>query len=376
MSEFTLFVDARTIRSGMTGVGIYTYNILNSLASNFPEMKIYAMFLKGETPSAFKSYEIEIIETDVSYEQHPHNEIWMNSKLIKMINKIGVNVYFGPAFLIPWFKTTFKKVVTVHDFIAYKVPENFNFRFREYIKFITKFSAKYSDAIISVSKITKADCIKYTRVKEEKIHLVYEAFSPNFRILDKSEKKSDKVNIPSPFILYIGTIEKRKGPHILLKAFEKIAEDGFPHHLGYIGNPSVNSDYIIQKIKESKFYSSHIHLLPTINKEELVNYYNSAAMLVFPSECEGFGLPPLEAMACGLPVVSSDIDIEKEILGDASTYFSVNNVNSLYESIKKLITDNEYKNLMIEKGLLHCKNYSWDKAAAETHEVLKSVLVK
>jgi len=362
-----IFVDARYIRRGMSGVGIYVYNILKSLAEILPTQKITALFLKDEVPQDFKVIpNIDWIETDVDYENHIKNEIWENTTLVKIAKQKKTDIFFGPAFLIPWVKTPFKKVVTIHDFIADKFPQNYTFLFRHYIRIITRLSSKFADAIIAVSENTKKACTEIVKVHPNKIKVIYEAPSPIFKPLTQEEKLGFPINLPTPFILFVGNLEPRKNLITLVKGFEiAIEKYNIPHHLVIIGKIHKNSREIIAYLRKSKILSQRIHIIPYVEMEKIVFYYNSAEMFIFPSKYEGFGLPPLEAMACGLPVISSNIDVEKEILGDSAAFFDVGDAEQLAALMVKIYRDEEFRNNLKERGLNHSKSFSWETSASK-----------
>lgn len=375
MQNPRIFVDARTIHTGMTGVGIYTFNILNNLSEIIPAQNISALVLKNSINENIKlNPQINIIETDISYQKHPHNEIWINTKLINLVKKNNSDIFFGPAFVIPYVKTPFKKFVTVHDMIADKFPYNYPFFFREYIKLVTRLSIKSADGIIAVSNCTKKDCVDIAGADEKKIKVIYEAPNSSFYTTDNIEKKNILSDIPKPFILFIGTLEERKDPITLLRAFEILnSKYNSIYHLVYVGNAPKNSLSLLDIIKKSKLYPEKIHLIPHTQHNTIIDFYNNASILVFPSHYEGFGLPPLEAMACGLPVISSDIEVEKEILSDAALFFKKGIHEDLAENIYKLLSDESLRNLYIAKGIEHSNSFSWKKAAKETYEFFCSI---
>lgn len=377
MKDFRIFFDARAIREGMTGVGIYSFNILTEISKIFPPENISALVLKEHVYHKLElSSKVDIIETQVDYESHPKNEIWENTSLVSLAKKKNTDIFFGPAFVIPIVRTPFKKIVTIHDYIAIKYPQTYSFLFRNYIKLISRASAMAADKIIAVSQRTKKDISELTGTDKRKIEVVYNGVSDALEKLKSQDDEAPAImKIPKPFLLFLSALERRKDPLTLLKAYIIAREKyGVKNHLVFVGGIPRNSHDIKREIEASQYYPEYIHLINYVDNDRIASFYKSAACFVFPSRYEGFGIPPLEAMRLGCPVISSDIEIEREILSDAAEYFPAGDYETLAKQIRNVINDPRLKESLIQKGYSQSLKYSWKNAAQNLLEIFEKSL--
>ncbi len=180
--------------------------------------------------------------------------------------------------------------------------------------------SKKTDFIIADSENTKKDIINYLKIPEEKIRVIYLAADEKYKFLNnniglKEELKSN-YNIDSPFILYVGTVELRKNLPLLIKSFYELKKRGIPHKLILIGARNFGFNKILRLVNELRLIDEVI-FTGFVPEEDLVKFYNTADIFVYPSLYEGFGLPPLEAMACGCPVITSNSSSLPEVVGDS-----------------------------------------------------------
>jgi glycosyltransferase involved in cell wall biosynthesis len=231
---------------------------------------------------------------------------------------------------------------------------------------------KQARHIIAVSHNTRNDLIKYLEIPGEKISVVYNGvdhniFKPyNVRLLDK------------PYILYVGSERPRKNLGRLLEAFAKLKSE-FPElklvKIGIAGRSEKYRREVLRRVN-SLGIASDVIFAEYISELELAHYYSSACLLAYPSLYEGFGLPPLEAMACGCPVVTSNTSSLPEVVGEAGILINPYDTDSLVKAIKRVLTDARLREDMVRKGLAQAKRFSWEKAARETQEVYNKVLAE
>jgi glycosyltransferase involved in cell wall biosynthesis len=290
------------------------------------------------------------------------------------IYPLGLDVLHSPDF-IPPFRRNFKSVITVHDLA-----------FLFYPNFLTKESARYygqidqavrdSDHIIAVSKSTKRDIIHCLGVPEDKITVIYEAAHPIYRPLDDERllhQMREKYHLPDDFILFVSTIEPRKNVPTLLRAYRQLL-DCYKRSEALVlaGARGWLSDEVLAVVEELGLEDDTL-FLGRVPGEDLLYLYNAARLLVHPAVYEGFGLPPLEAMACGTPVVVSNVSSLPEVVGDAALLVDPENVSELTVAIWRLLTDEDLRADMREKGLKRAARFSWNKAARETLAVYLKV---
>lgn len=288
--------------------------------------------------------------------------------------------YFEPFFRSLPNNSILKRVVTVHDLIPLLFPEHFPSGLRGKISwFFQKRALKSVQAIITDSNCSKKDITRITRVNPDKIHVVYLAVNKKFRKIENEEYKEkikNKYNLPEKFILYVGDITWNKN---LPKLVSAVLDINVP--LVMVGKSIVQKDFDRSNlwnkdrvIVESLVFSSHkIIRLGYLPLEELVVLYNLATVLAMPSLYEGFGLPILEAMKCGCPVVCSSSGSIKEVAGDAAYYVDPNNRESIKSGLEKIFNSKLLQEKLQKKGMLQAKKFSWNKTIAQTIEVYKRI---
>ncbi len=331
------------------GTGFYIENLRKSLIQYFPENN-YTFFSRGE-----------LLSNAIDVVHYP---------------------YFEPFFLTLPFRKIFKTVVTVHDLTPFVFSKHFPIGIKGSIKwFIQKYNIKNVDAIIADSESSKKDIIKYTGINEKKITVIYLAPGEEFNKMQVSRQNivrlQKKYNLPDKFALYVGDVTWNKNLPRLIKAVKKT---NIP--LVMVGKALLqkefdkenawNQDLItIQNLTKSHKQIISIGFIPT---EELVLLYNAATVFVMPSLYEGFGLPILEAMACGLPVVTTASGSISEVAGEAAFYVNPNDIDSIAHGIKELFENKSLRNKLSEEGYKQAKKFSWRKTVYKTVEVYKSLL--
>ena len=275
------------------------------------------------------------------------------------------DILFCPANIAPIYVPKSKKLIlTVHD-VAFKTyPQSFSSFFRFYYNFIIPINIKRADKIITVSNYSKKEIEKYFPFAKDKIEVVCLGVDKQFKHLN-IEKKSQ--------ILYVGSINERKNFKGVIKAFESLKAKNY--QLLVVGNFFDNfqldeaTKQLINKAKESE----NIRFLSNVTNNELVKLYNESKLFVFPSFYEGFGFPVLEAIACGTPVITSNVSSLPEVGGDAVLYCNPNDIDDIAKKMEMVLKDEALQQKMIEKGLQRAKLFTWEKAAKEHIKVFEEV---
>jgi glycosyltransferase involved in cell wall biosynthesis len=278
-----------------------------------------------------------------------------------------MDVLHSPDF-IPPFRRSCKSVITIHDL-----------NFLLYPHFLTPESARYysqidqavrnCDHIIAVSESTKRDIIRLTGAAEHKISVVYEAAHPMYRPLNDQalcQKVKSHFGSDLDYILFVSTIEPRKNVPTLLMAFKQLLDSYRPAvNLVLGGEKGWLFDEVFALV-EKLGLGGRVRFVGKVTPEDLLGLYNAAKLLVHPAFYEGFGLPPLEAMACGTPVVVSNTSSLPEVVGDAALLVDPSDVDGLTVAMWRMLSDETLRRQMIAKGLKRARLFSWRKAAAET----------
>jgi len=286
--------------------------------------------------------------------------------LPRIASKAKIDLLHQPAFSCPIFYKKTPKILTVHDLIPLILPSNFKPASAFFWRSLLPYSIKKADFIITVSFATKKDLVTYLKIPEEKIAVTHLGVDERF-----------KPGLPAknpPYVLFVSTLEPRKQPLLLLKILRGIIEAGLPHRLKIAGKRGWAMEAFDRYLKEHPKVLERTDLLDYVSDEEKVSLYQSAEALIFPSLYEGFGLPPLEAMACGTPVVASTVASLPEVVGDAGILLPPQEERLWIERVVKLLKSEREKRLLREKGLKRAKLFSWQKCAQVTEAIYKKVL--
>lgn len=283
--------------------------------------------------------------------------------------------YFEPFFLTLPFSNPHPTVVTVHDLTPLVFPQYFPRGLKGEIKWkIQKFLLGKTQGVIVDSLASKKDIIKYTKIPAEKIYVVYLAAGDEFKQISIEKKNAviKKYNLPNRFVLYVGDVTFNKNLPRLLDAIKIInvpivmVGEALINENADLNNPW-NRDlrFVREEIKTSK----NIICLGFVPREDLTALYNVASVFAMPSLYEGFGLPILEAMACGCPVLTSSQGSMPEIAGNAAVYVDAYNSGKIATAIKEIIDNNSLRQKLTLRGIENCKRFSWKKTAEKTIEV-------
>jgi glycosyltransferase involved in cell wall biosynthesis len=290
------------------------------------------------------------------------------------ISGLDLDVLHSPDF-IPPFHRNCKSIITIHD-LAFLV----------YPHFLTRESARYygqidqavkrTDHIIAVSESTKQDTIRLLGTPEHKITVIYESANPIYRPVNDREileQTKSKYDLTGDFILFVSTIEPRKNLPTLLKAYRQLLDSYKADvKLAVVGRRGWLSEKVFALVDELKL-ADDILFLDRVPIEDLLYLYNAAQLLVQPSFYEGFGLPPLEAMACGTPVVVSNVSSLPEVVGDAGLLVDPEDVSELTVAIWRVLTDEALREDLIAKGFKRARCFSWEKTALQTLELYQRI---
>ena len=266
-------------------------------------------------------------------------------------------------------------VLTVHDLIFRHLPAHHKPLNRWYLNLTMPLYCRRADHIIAVSENTRRDLVTTYGLPLEKVTVILEAADPRFypRSEEMVTAARKRYGLPPRYLLFVGTIEPRKNLPRLLAAFETIHADGLADGLVIVGRPGWLYDSFFAALEASPVRDAVV-LPGYVADEDLPAVYTGAQALVFPSLYEGFGLPVLEAMACGTPVVTSRGSSIPEVGGDAALYFDPTSVGEMVEAIRDMLGDPATGEEKRERGLARAAQFSWQRVATETWDVYDAVL--
>jgi glycosyltransferase involved in cell wall biosynthesis len=370
-------IDARSVLKQRTGVGSYTFNLIKNL-SKLDQENRYVLFYSHHKNVKAAIPQIDNPNFESKFIRFPNkllNLLWGTVKMPKIDWLVGeVDLYHSPNYTLNMLGRG-RSLMTIHDlsFLAYRQYSlasgrwHYAFKIRNY--------AQQVDAIAADSKSTKSEILKYLKVPEEKIHVIYLGHSPAFQPLPESEHRQrilEKYKIKGDFILYVGTLEPRKNLKGLIQAYaQSRARDDFL--LVLAGGKGWKYRHIFRLVHKLKL-ENQVVFCGYVPDSDLPELYNKAAVFVYPSFYEGFGLPPLEAMACGTPVIVSHTTSLPEVVGDAGVYVDPLDTEQISHSIDTVLSDTKLHNALRGRGLERAKMFSWEKTTRETMKLYRKLV--
>lgn len=360
----TLFV----IPQKNEGTVTYLRNLLQQLA-NMDKKNEYILFTTKENHGIWKINNnlISEVQCPIKANNRILRIFWEQLILPIQIKRYKIDLLFSPGYICPIISLC-PKVVAIHDTYHFSYCESLPLVELFIWQILNRLSAKKADKIITVSESAKRDIIKAFKVKEEKVYVTYEAseecYHPNYS-KEKIVAVRQKYGLAEKYLLSVAIMRSNKNIERLLEAFNILkTQYRIEHQLVLVGTVS-------QQFKDLK--QKDVILTGYVPQDELPLLYCGATLFVYPSFFEGFGLPVLEAMACGTPVVASNVTSLPEIIGDAGILFDPFKVEEMADKIYMVLSDRNIREELIKKGLNRAKEFSWRQTAAKTLSVFESI---
>jgi glycosyltransferase involved in cell wall biosynthesis len=375
------------------GFGRFTRELLTAL-SKIDDRNEYWFFVDQQTTienQFSKNVRLVSVPTQVAPTQAASSSGRRSiSDLLKMtrgVAKHSLDLFFFPAiysYFPVWNRV--KIAVTIHDMtparFARSVFPNKKLEFFWNLK--EKIALFQSDRIVTVSDYSKQQIMECRGIRESRISIVSEAAGEAFHVLPEEDQRAEVLSRfgleVDRYLLNVGGISPHKNLQMLAKTFGLLAQDPFfsDHKLVLAGDfekDSFYSDYeALQELVRHQQLQDRVIFTGHIDDEDLAQLYNSAALFVFPSLQEGFGLPAVEAMACGTPIVASNAGSLPEIIGEAGVFFDPADSKQMLETIRRVLTDSSLRKQMRARGLRRAQDFRWDKAAHQTLQIFESMI--
>ena len=367
--------DGKRAFQNKTGLGNYSRSLVTILANYYPKNK-YTLFAPKKT-GLFNINEFKNINaiTPLNFLGKTFKGWWRRIGIVKQIATTKIDIYHGISNELPRNikKSKVKTVVTIHDIIFERYPETYNFDERFVHRWKVKQACKIADAVIAISEQTKADLINYYKIDEKKIFVAYQSCNPIFQHKISTEIKNTvkrRYNLPDKYFLFVSSIAPRKNLISICKALV-LLKDKMTVPLVVIGNGKKEKEEAKQFLHANGIADSIIFLneMPVANEDAFTSaidfpaIYQQALALVYPSIFEGFGLPLLEALWSGLPVICSNTSSLPEVAAEAALYFSPLDVDTLATHLLNIATNPELVIQLREKGYIQAQNFTPEKYA-------------
>jgi glycosyltransferase involved in cell wall biosynthesis len=368
-------IDATALPSEPVGAGNYILRLIRSLArvNEDYELVIFAQQSGqkqiGHLPSRLVAWEITPDRSVIS------RLAWEQLSLSRLAQRCRLDLLHSLHYTRPLFLPC-KSVVTFHDMTFFLFPELHTRARRIIFPQFIRYSALHSQQIIAVSENTRQDALRLLPLAPERIHTTPLGIAPEFTPLNDPqhcEEVRARYQLPARFVLFVGLVEPRKNLPLLLRAFARIAPAAPDTDLVIVGRLGWMYDEVFELI-ETLNIKERVHFPGYVPQIDLPMVYNLAQIFVYPSRYEGFGLPPLEAMACGAPVITTAVSSMLELVGDGGLLVPPDDETALAEAMHTLLADESARRELGQKGRRRAQSFTWEQTAHKTLSVYHKAL--
>lgn len=349
------------------GIGIYTLNMLDALFELDRENRYTLLYKSADRVGRFAGI------PNVTEKVLPaSSKLWWDQITVPRFARAeGLDLIFNPKLSVPLF-TGSKTVLVMHGAEQFAAPWAFDWHDRAYFKLANRLYCKKASAVVSMTHNGAKDIANYMGAAPEKIHVIHESYNERCRVVETHELLAvkEKYSLPDKFVLFVGGIHPLKNFSNLLRAYDRI-RNSFPHKLVAVGfkRRRYSQDF---ELVDKLGLRDHVAFPGYVDDEEIPAFYNLADLFVLPSFYEGFGIPVLEAMASGCPVITTTTGCSPEVAGGAAILVDPYNPDEIAEAMSKVLLEDRLRQELIEKGLQRAKQFSWEKCARETLDVLET----
>lgn len=379
--------DAKRAVQNKTGLGNYSRYLIEILSRYYPDNR-YLLYapkkrenLQLATLLEHNQGRIEMIYPSGVWRKFP--SLWRTWGIpFDLKTSDSVSIFHGLSNELPLNikkAGNVKSVVTLHDIIFRRMPDCYHAADRLIYNYKYRKSCELADMVIAVSECTKRDAIELWNIPEEKIKVVYQGCDESFKQICPETKKQEvqeRYHLPEHYILSVGSIERRKNALEIVKAFQRLSVEKAESLQGFsvvlVGRQTEYTEEIRAFVRE--YHLEHqVHILSNVSFFDLPAVYQMADVFVYPSRYEGFGIPILEALNSGVPVIAATGSCLEEAGGPDSVYVSPDNPQYMADALLRVLTDGSLRHSMIEKGRIYAKRFSEEKQATQLMEIYQAL---
>jgi len=367
-------IDATSVPARPAGAGVYAIELTRALAGRGPGRDGYAVFTRGawcdDAAAGRKDWRIERVHAS----SREARLAWEQLRLPGRLKALGIDVLHSTHHTLPMRPMRAKRVVTMHDLTFMRIPERYPAARRLYMQATTRAAARVADAIIVPSQAVRDDVARLLSADPARLHVVYEAAGAMYAPVASEEALgvARSYGIAPPYLLSIGSLEPGKNRARMIRALRELRDRGADATMVIVGQQAWEYDEEFRLIERLGMVD-RVRYLGYVKQDDLPALYSAATALVFPSLYEGFGLPVLEAMACGTPVLTSNVSATAEVSGGAAVLVDPLSEGAIRDGMERLLTDARLRGELRERGFERARGFSWQRAADETHAVYEHV---
>lgn len=362
-------INATVLHDKPSGLGIYTINIIKELSKIIG--KEHSIIVYTSNAEIFKdcNVEVRLVPKQISSKYGKVGGglrfLWSQFVFPSLLKKDKIDLIYSSTHHGTFF-TNIPQILTIHDLLAIVFPNQHKLQYY-YFKYITPLLLKKTKGIVTVSNNTKKDLEKEYNCQD--VQIVYNSYDINHFV--KKENSKCKAQF-GDYILFIGASYPHKNLKKAIEAFLSLREE-YPNLKFVIaGGQKVYRDGVIDSFKEKGIALNNIEIIDYVSFTDLPKIYSGAVALLYPSMYEGFGIPPIEAMACGCPVVVSNTSSLPEVCGNAAVYIDPQDIASIKNGMKKVLDDKNYRKSLVHLGFENIKRFRWEKSAKDLLNYLET----
>jgi glycosyltransferase involved in cell wall biosynthesis len=364
----TIGFDAKRAFQNFTGLGNYSRFVIEALLQYEPQNQYFAYSPKKNASVHFsENLKIQTPKSKIL------SSIWRSWLIINDLKKDNINIFHGLSNEIPFQirQKKIKSVVTIHDLIFERYPELYPAIDRFFYQKKFRYACQNADAIVAISQQTKRDIIDFYQIPAERIVVIYQDCQEIYKNIfpEKDNKILEKYHLSKPYILCVSSFSERKNQKRLVEAFRMLGLKDF--ELILVGNQSNYSDEILENIHQKG--DKNIHILDGVPSADLPTLYQQSSLVVYPSFFEGFGIPIIEALHSGVPVVAASGSCMEEAGGKATLYANPLDTNDLAHKMQEILSNEFLQKKLIEEGKTQVKKFTPQNIAHQLNELYLSL---
>jgi glycosyltransferase involved in cell wall biosynthesis len=368
-------ISTSVIQHGRAGFTQYVLPLVKALLPHATQDEIYLLVLEKDLRLFdFVAGKMNLVPVPEKYRPPVRDIVWHQIVLPRLLKKLKIDVLHVPSYRRMLWSAPCALVATIHDLAQFRIAKKYDLLRMLYACRIAPYLAHSQDEIITISQSTAQDIERFFHISSERIHVIHhgvdsERFSPGNRVQAKAETAS-RWELEPPFFLYVSRIEHPAKNHVrLIEAFNQFrAASKTDHQLAFVGRDSFRSELVHVAAQASQF-ARDIRFLGFVEDADLATLYRSAEAMVYPSLFEGFGHPPIEAMSCGCPVLSSTRGSLAEVVGDSAGVFNPESIEEIVAALRRITTDLEWRDHLRAAGMVNARRFNWSKNAELVRDV-------
>ncbi len=364
-------IDARKLHD--FGIGTYIRNLLRNLARLDHDTE-YVVFCRGEDATALASLGENfraVTETSGNY------SIAEQFRIPLALRREGVSLFHAPHYVLPPLVSC-RSVVTIHDCIHLMFPQYLPNHFAHlYARASVAMAAHRATRVLTVSESSKRDILRFVDTVPDKIDVIYNAYDERFGVEPREQdvvRVRERYQLHDEFVLYAGNVKPHKNLERLIQAFDLVRRRGLGHLKLVLIGDEISKYAALRRAVHRHQLHKYVRFLGYLPEETLAVMYRLAGVFVFPSLYEGFGLPPLEAMASGTPVVTSNVSSLPEVAGDAAILVDPYNPEAIADGIYRVLTDESLRRTLRDRGIERARRFSWASSVERVRDIYKRAM--